>query len=259
MFTTSYLGGGLRRCSEASPRERVAPAKPAREQNASEGSGATMQRHFHEELAGLRQTLLAMGGLCEEQIRRVMRALMERDDALAQEVINRDRQVNAYDVEVDESCVNLLALHQPAASDLRFITTAMKIVTDLERIGDQAVNIAQRALELNREPQLKPYIDLPRMAERAQVMVKESLDAFVERDTDLARRVCAADAEVDALKEQIFRELLTYMMEDARTIPRAIRLILISRFLERVADHATNIAEMVIYLVEGKMVRHTLA
>ena len=218
-----------------------------------------MQRHFHEELEALKQTLLAMGGLVEDQIRRAMRALLERDDVIAQEVIDRDRQVNTYDVEVDEQCVNLLALHQPAASDLRFITTAMKIVTDLERIGDQAVNIAQRALELNREPQLKPYIDLPRMADRAQRMVKESLDAFVAGDTALARQVCAADAEVDALKEQIFRELLTYMMEDPRTVSRAIRVILISRFMERVADHATNIAEMVIYLVEGKMVRHTLA
>ena len=218
-----------------------------------------MQRHFHEELEALKQTLLAMGGLVEDQIRRVMRALLERDDVIAREVIERDRQVNAYDVEIDEQCVSLLALHQPAAGDLRFITTAMKIVTDLERIGDQAVNIAQRVLELNREPQLKPYIDLPRMAERAQRMVKESLDAFVARDTALARQVCGADAEVDALKEQIFRELLTFMMEDARTIPRAIRLILISRFLERVADHATNIAEMVIYLVDGKMVRHTNA
>ena len=218
-----------------------------------------MQRHFHDELEALKQTLLAMGGLVEDQIRRVMRALIERDDALAQEVIERDQQVNAYDVEVDETCVSLLALHQPAAGDLRFITTAMKIVTDLERMGDQAVNIAQRVLELNREPQLKPYIDLPRMAESAQRMVKESLDAFVARDTELARRVCAEDAEVDALKEQIFRELLTFMMEDARTIPRAIRLILISRFLERLADHATNIAEMVIYLVDAKMVPHTLA
>jgi phosphate transport system protein len=218
-----------------------------------------MQRHFHEELEALKQTLLAMGGLVEDQIRRVMAALLERDSSLAQEVIDRDRQVNAYDIEVDEKCVELLALHQPTAGDLRFITTAMKIVTDLERIGDQAVNIGQRALELNREPQLKPYIDLPRMAERAQRMVKESLDAFVARDTELARRVCAEDAEVDALKEQIFRELLTFMMGDARTIPRAIRLILISRFLERVADHATNIAEMVIYMVESKMVRHTLA
>jgi len=218
-----------------------------------------MQRHFHEELESLKQTLLAMGGLVEEQIRQVMRALVERDDALAQSVVERDQQVNAYDIEVDETCVNLLALHQPTAGDLRFITTAMKIVTDLERMGDQAVNIAQRVLELNQEPQLKPYIDLPRMAEKAQRMVKESLDAFVARDTELARRVCAEDSEVDALKEQIFRELLTFMMEDPRTIPRAIRLILISRFLERLADHATNIAEMVIYLVDAKMVRHTLA
>lgn len=218
-----------------------------------------MQRHFHEELEALKQTLLAMGGLVEDQIRRAMRALLERDDVIAQEVIDRDRQVNAYDIEVDEQCVNLLALHQPAAGDLRFITTAMKIVTDLERIGDQAVNIAQRAIELNREPQLKPYIDLPRMADKAQRMVKESLDAFVARDTALARQVCGEDAEVDALKEQIFRELLTFMMEDPRTVSRAIRVILISRFMERVADHATNIAEMVIYLVEGKMVRHTLA
>ena len=188
-----------------------------------------------------------------------MQALGDRNDALASEVIERDRQVNAYEVEVDAQCVELLALHQPAAGDLRFITTAMKIVTDLERIGDQAVNIAQRVIELNREPQLKPYIDLPRMAARAQAMVKESLDAFVARDTELARRVRAEDDEVDALKEQIFRELLTFMMEDPRSIPRAIRLILISRCMERVADHATNIAEMVIYLVEGKMVRHTLA
>ena len=218
-----------------------------------------MPRHFHEELEALKQTLLAMGGLVEDQIRHVMQALVDRDDALATEVIERDRQVNAYDVEVDAQCVELLALHQPAAGDLRFITTAMKIVTDLERIGDQAVNIGQRVIELNREPQLKPYIDLPRMAARAQAMVKESLDAFVARDTELARRGRAEDDEVDALKEQIFRELLTFMMEDPRSIPRAIRLILISRCMERVADHATNIAEMVIYLVEGKMVRHTLA
>jgi phosphate transport system protein len=218
-----------------------------------------MARHFHEELEALQQTLLAMGGLVEDQIRRVMRALTERDDALAQDVIDRDRAVNTYDVEIDEKCVELLALHQPTAIDLRFITTAMKIVTDLERIGDQAVNIAQRVLELNREPQLKPYIDLPRMAERAQRMVKESLDAFVGRDTELARRVIDSDGEVDSLKEQIFRELLTYMMADAKTIPRAIRLMLVSRFLERVADHATNIAEMVIYMVESKMVRHSHA
>jgi phosphate transport system protein len=184
---------------------------------------------------------------------------MERNPEAAERIIAGDEEVNDLQIEVDDRCLKLLALQQPMASDLRLITAAMKINADLERIGDQAVNIAQRALELNQEPQLKPYIDLPRMAERAQRMVKESLDAFVARDTALARRVCGEDAEVDALKEQIFRELLTFMMEDARTIPRAIRLILISRFLERVADHATNIAEMVIYMVDSKMVRHTLA
>jgi phosphate transport system protein len=218
-----------------------------------------MQRHFHEELDVLKQTLLAMGGLVEDQIRRVMRALVERDDEQARDVVARDREVNAYENEIDEKCVELLALHQPTAGDLRFLTTAMKIVTDLERIGDQAVNIAQRTLELNSEPQLKPYIDLPRMAEKAQAMMKESLDAFVARDTALARRVRGEDEAVDALNHQIFRELLTYMMSDPTTIPRAIRLILIARFLERVADHATNIAEMVVYLVESRMVRHTVA
>jgi phosphate transport system protein len=218
-----------------------------------------MQRHFHDELETLKQRLLSMGGLVEDQIRLVMRALVERDEGLAREVIGRDRQVNALDVEIDEKCVELIALHQPAAGDLRVITTTMKIVTDLERIGDQAVNIAHRAVELAREPQLKPYVDLPVMATRAQEMVKDSLDAFVSRDTGLARKVCAADAAVDALKEQVFRELLTYMMSDPTTIPRALRLILISRFLERVGDHATNIAEMVIYMVEGKLLRHSLA
>ena len=218
-----------------------------------------MQRHFHEELDALKQTLLAMGALVEDQIRRVMRALVERDEALARDVIERDHQVNAYDVEVDEKCVELLARYQPAASDLRFLTTAMKIVTDLERTGDQAVNIAQRALELNREAQLKPYIDLPRMAAKSQQMVKDALDAFVARDAGLARDVCARDSEVDALKEQVFRELLTFMMGDPKTIARALHLILVSRFLERVADHATNIAEMVVYMIEGKIVRHTLA
>src|SRR3977135_1287656 len=161
-----------------------------------------MPRHFHEEIETLKQTLLAMGGLVEDQIRHVMRALIERHDAPAPERSERDQQVNAYDVEVDETCVSLLALHQPAAGDLRFITTAMKIVTDLERMGDQAVNIAQRVLELNREPQLKPYIDLPRMAEKAQQMVKESLDAFVARDTALARKGRRGDADGRAVTRQ---------------------------------------------------------
>jgi phosphate transport system protein len=218
-----------------------------------------MPRHFHDELDALKQTLLAMGGLVEDQIGRAVGALLGRDTPAAREVVERDAQVNAYDVEIDEKCVELLALHQPTAGDLRFITTTLKIVTDLERIGDQAVNIAQRVIELNREPQLKPYIDLPRMAERAQRMVKESLDAFVSRDTVLARQVCGEDGAVDDLNHQIFRELLTFMMEDPKTISRALHLILVARFLERVADHATNIAEMVVFMVESKMVRHTLA
>jgi phosphate transport system protein len=214
-------------------------------------------RHFHEELERLKQTVLAMSALVEDQIRLAIRALIDRDDALARHVLDLERRVNEYDVEIDGKCIELLALHQPAAGDLRFITTAMKIVSDLERMGDQAEGIARRAIDLNREPQLKPYIDLPRMADRVQHMVKSSLDAFVARDTRLARQVCASDDEVDALNEQIFRELLTYMTSDATTIPRAILLILIARSLERVADHATNVGEMVIYLVESKFVRHT--
>jgi phosphate transport system protein len=214
-------------------------------------------RHFHEELERLKQTVLAMSALVEDQIRLAIRALIDRDDALARHVLDLERRVNEYDVEIDGKCIELLALHQPAAGDLRFITTAMKIVSDLERMGDQAEGIARRAIDLNREPQLKPYIDLPRLADRVQHMVKSSLDAFVARDTRLARQVCASDDEVDALNEQIFRELLTYMTSDATTIPRAILLILIARSLERVADHATNVGEMVIYLVESKFVRHT--
>ena len=217
-----------------------------------------MQRHFHEELEALKQTLLAMGGLVEDQIRRVMTALLERDSEVAREVIERDRQVNAYDVEVDEKCVELLALHQPAAGVLRFITTAMKIVTDLERIGDQAVNIAQRALELNREPQLKPYIDLPRMTQIAREMVRDALDSFVSRDSAKALEVCRRDDEVDGLYKQLFRELLTFMMEDPKTVTRALHLLLVARNLERIADHATNIAEDVIYYVEGRDIRHSM-
>jgi phosphate transport system protein len=218
-----------------------------------------MQRYFHDELERLKQTLLAMSALVEDQIRLSMRALIERDDGVARQVLELERRVNEYDVEIDARSIELLALYQPAASDLRFITTAMKIVTDLERMGDQAEGIARRAIELNREAQLKPYIDLPRMAERVQGMVKGSLDAFVTRDTRLARTVCASDDEVDALNEQLFRELITYMTADPSTIPRAIALILIARSLERIGDHATNVAEMVIYLVESRLVRHTLA
>jgi phosphate transport system protein len=160
------------------------------------------------------------------------------------------------DVANDEQCIRLLALHQPTASDLRFITTGLKITTDLERIGDNAVNISERALELNEVPQLKPYVDLPRMAEVAQSMVKDSIDAFMRNDADLAQQVIDRDDEVDALNYQIYRELLSYMAEDAHTIGAATRLLFISKYMERIADHATNIAEMVIFMVKGKVVRH---
>jgi phosphate transport system protein len=167
--------------------------------------------------------------------------------------------LSAQDLEIDEKCVEVLALYEPAASDLRFVTTVMKIVTDLERVGDQAVNIAQRVLELSGEAPAEPPLELLRMADRAGGMLKESLQAFIAHDTALARRVCAADDEVDELKERLFRELLDVMSADSRAIPRAMRLVLVSRYLERVADHATNIAEMVIYMVESTMVRHALA
>jgi phosphate transport system protein len=165
--------------------------------------------------------------------------------------------VNALDVEIDEESIRLLALHQPAARDLRLVTTAMKIATELERISDLAENVCERAIELNEEPQLKPYIDIPTMGNMARMMVKQSIDAFVKNDSALARKVLADDDYVDDLMEQIFRELLSFMIEDARTITRAIRLSFIAKYLERMADHATNIAELVVYLVEGKIIRHT--
>ena len=215
-----------------------------------------MQRHFHEELELVKEKTLKQGSLVETMVEQAVSSLVDRNSRLAEEVIASDQKVDALDVEIEEDCLRLLALHQPAAKDLRFITTAMKITTDLERMADQAVNICQRAIELNDEPQLKPYIDIPIMSQLSQKMMRDALDAFVRRDADLAREVIPADNKVDALKNQIFRELLTFMMEDPRTIPRAIRLILVSRHLERIADHATNIAEMVVFLVEGKSIRH---
>lgn len=216
-----------------------------------------MQRHFEEELADLKTRLARMAGLAEDQIDKALTALVARDTALACEVIERDHKVNAMDVEIDESCIQLLALHQPAARDLRLVTTAMKLSTELERISDLAESICERAIELNEEPQLKPYIDIPQMGSLARVMVKESIDAFVKEDAMLARKVIGDDDFVDDLMEQLFRELLSFMMENPQTISRAIRLSFIAKSLERVADHATNIAELVVYLVEGKIIRHT--
>lgn len=215
-----------------------------------------MERIFDEELKALKGRILALGGLVEEQVQRSIKALVERDPDLARTTIEEDHRVNRMEVEVDEECVRLIALRQPAAGDLRFLTTAMKIVTDLERMGDLAVDTCERALELNEEPPLKPYIDIPRMADAAQRMLKESLDAFVNRDAALARKVCRDDDFVDDLNNQVFRELVSFMIEDPHTITRAIRISFISKYLERVADHATNIAEMVVYMVEGKIIRH---
>ena len=197
-----------------------------------------------------------MGGLVEDQIQKAVKSLVDRDSELAKIIIERDHEVNRLDVEIDDLCIRLLALHQPAGKDLRFITTGLKITTDLERIGDMAVNTCERALELNQEPQLKPYIDIPRMARIAQRMTRESLDAFVREDTSLALKVCKDDEEIDQLNSQIFREVITFMIEDPHTVSRAIKISSISKYLERMADHATNIAEMVIFMVKGKSIRH---
>ena len=213
-------------------------------------------KRYEEELKKLREDILYMGGLVEDQIQKAVKSLVERDSPLAETVIQRDHEVNRMDVEIDDLCIRLLALHQPAGKDLRFITTGLKITTDLERMGDMAVNICERALELNLEPQLKPYIDIPRMAQISQRMIRESLDAFVREDTELALKVCKDDQEVDDLNSQVFRETVSFMIEDPHTINRAMKIGFISKYLERIADHATDIAEMVIFMVKGKSIRH---
>jgi phosphate transport system protein len=213
-------------------------------------------RHYESELKQLNVQILEMGGLVEKQIASAITALVTRDDALSRQTIEKDHTVNRLDVEIDELCIRLLALHQPAARDLRLITTALKITTDLERIGDMAVNLCERAIELSQEPQLKPFIDIPRMAELTQAMLRQSLDAFVREDVDLALKVCRDDDGVDQLTHQLFRELSSFMVEAPQTISRAIRLLFIAKYLERIADHATNIAEMVVFMVKGKSIRH---
>jgi phosphate transport system protein len=217
-----------------------------------------MERHFEEEFDRIKSKILMMGSLVEDQIRNALTALVERDEALARQVIENDHKVNTFDVEIDEMALDALVRYQPVARDLRFVTTAMKISTELERMSDLAENICERAIELNEEPQLKPYIDIPHMAERARIMVKESLDAFVKMDSALARKVIDDDDFIDNLTEQLFRELLSFMIENPKTISRAIRLSFISKYIERIADHATNVAELVVYLVEGKIIRHTI-
>jgi len=209
---------------------------------------------FDEELKNLNAKILNMGSLVEEAIGNSIKSLVERNNELANGVIKNDPRINALDVEIDEECIRLLALRQPKAGDLRFITTAMKITTDLERMGDLAVDICERALELNAEPPLKPYIDIPKMARIAQGMLRDVLKALMQRDSALAYDVIKRDDEVDALTVQLFNELLGFM---AQGISRAVTITYVSKYLERIADHATNIAEMVVYLVEGRMIRHT--
>ena len=213
-------------------------------------------KEYEAELRNVRERLLRMGAKVEELIANSMHALLERDSALASRMIEHDHQINRLEVETDELCLRILARRQPVASDLRFLTIALKLVTDLERIGDLGVNICERVIELNQEPPLKPYIDLPEMAEVAQGMVREALDAFVARDVERAQRVIEQDRVVDAYYAQVFRELLTYMMENPRNIHRATRLQSIAKYLERIGDHATNLAEMVVFMVKGKDIRH---
>ena len=213
-------------------------------------------RHFQEELEQLKRRLLEMGGLAEEHVRLAIKGLVERDQALTDRVLRGDAPLNALHIEIDSRSFTLLALHQPMAADLRTIVAAVKINTDLERVGDLAVNIAEAATRYATHPPVKKLIDIPRMATIAQSMLRDALDAFVRRDTALAQRVLDEDDKLDDLKTQIFRELLTYMLQDPTTIEPALDLILISRHLERIGDHATNIAEDVIFIVSARDVRH---
>jgi phosphate transport system protein len=212
---------------------------------------------FDDELKALREMILKLGCMVENAIRDSVKALVERDSELAKDVIRRDHLTNALDVKIDEECVRLIALRQPMARDLRLITTAMKITTDLERMGDLAGDIAERAIELNAEPQLKPFKNIPKMAEITQQMVKDSLDAFVTGCSHLPYEVIKRDDEVDELTVLNFEELLGFMIQDPKIIPLAVKRTYIAKYLERIADHATNIAEMIIYMCKGKMIRHT--
>lgn len=215
-----------------------------------------MERQFDEELKSLKEKLLNMASLAETSISLAIRSLKERNEDLTTEVFINEEKINFLDIEIDKLSLELLALRQPMAVDLRFITASMRISSELERIGDQSVNIAERSIQLLKLPLLKPLIDIPRMSNLARGMVKDSINAFVSKDADLAKNVCVRDDEVDNLNDQIFRELLTYMMQDPTTIERAVALILIGRHLERIADHATNISEDVIYFVKGKTIKH---
>jgi phosphate transport system protein len=214
------------------------------------------RRHFAEELDTLKQRLLVMGGIAEERVRLAVSALVERDPARLAAVVAGDGEINRLQLEIDDRCFKLLALHQPMARDLRSVVAAVKINSDLERVGDLAVNIAEAAQRYITHPPVKALLDIPRMAELAQSMLHDALDAFVSQDVAAAQRVLDRDDRLDSLKNQVFRELLTYMLGEARTIEPGMDLVLISRHLERVGDHATNIAEDVIFIVAARDVRH---
>lgn len=215
-----------------------------------------MERHFDEALKNLKEKLLRMSGLVEESIGSAIKALMERNAELAYKVIKADDAVNRLEIDIDELSLKLLALHQPTAGDLRFITSTMKINSDLERIGDLAVNIAERTLDLLKVPPLKLRLNIPKMAAASQAMLKDSLNAFVNKNSKLAYEVCKRDDEVDELNHEIFMELLNAKAEDQKPVERVIDLILVAKNLERVADHSTNICEDVIYMVDGKVIKH---
>ena len=212
--------------------------------------------HFREELEALQGRLLEMGGLAEERVRTCIEALESRDLALVAQVMTGDEPINQLHIEIDNRCFRLLALYQPMATDLRAIVSAVKINTDLERVGDLAVNISEAAQRYTTHPPVKKLIDIPTMGAIAQAMLRDALDAYVRRDTALAHAVLHADDQLDTLKTQVFRDLLTYMLKDAATVEPALDLILISRHLERIGDHATNIAEDVIFMVSARDVRH---
>jgi phosphate transport system protein len=216
-----------------------------------------MERHFERDLQELKERLLAMGGLAERAVHQAVHALLESEHSLAQRVLEEENAINELQMEIDERVTQLLALYQLMAADLRFVLAVSRINADLERIGDQAVNIAQSAQRILRHPRVKPYVDLPRMSELAEAMVRDSLDALVRKDVELAQSVLSRDNQVDQLRDQIFRALLTFMMGDSSVVFPAFELILVAKNLERVGDHATNIAEDVIYVVAGRDVRHT--
>src|SRR4051812_48468338 len=216
-----------------------------------------MTKHFQDEMDALKQKLLTMASHAETALSNAIKSLVDRNDTLAREVIGDDSIIDHFEIEIDEMAIALLALQGPMATDLRLITVAMKISHDLERVSDEATTIARRSLELSTEPQLKPYVDIPRMANMATDMLKDALDAFVNRDTAKARAIIPRDKEVDLLNKQLHRELSSYMVEKPSTISRCLNLMVVSKSLERIADHATNVAEEVVYLYEARDIRHT--